>query len=262
MLKALVEQRRLAWQLARREVVGRYRGSLLGIAWSFLTPLLMLAVYTFVFSEIFNARWGERATGKGSFAIVMFAGMVVHGLLAEVMVRSPTLVVANANYVKKIVFPLSVLPVSAVLSASVHMAVSLLILIGAVLMTRGMLPPTVLWLPVVLLPLVLLALGIGWMLASLGVYLRDVSQGAAIVATMLLFLSPVLYPLDALPESMRGWVAANPLTFVIEQVRAVVLWGESPEWNGFGLHCVLALAAAWFGFAWFERTKVGFADVL
>lgn len=261
--RTLYRNRQLAVQMVRREVVGRYKGSILGLAWSFFTPLLMLAVYTFVFSVVFRIRWGGgEDESKTQFAVVLFVGMIVHGLLAEVLNRAPSLILGNVNYVKKVVFPLEILPVVSMGAALFHTVVSLLVLLAAFAVFNGYLHWTAIFIPLVLLPLVILTLGIAWLLASLGVFLRDVGQTISLVTTVLLFLAPVFYPVTVLPEKFRPIIMANPLTFIIEQAREVLIWGHPPDWAGLGLYTLVATAVAWAGYAWFQKTRKGFADVL
>jgi lipopolysaccharide transport system permease protein len=249
--------------MTRREVIGRYKGSALGLAWSFINPIFMLAVYTFVFSVVFKSRWGTGGDGnKTQFAIVLFMGMIVHGLMAEVLNRAPSLIVSNVNYVKKVVFPVETLPVVAMGAALFHALVSLCVLLTTFLVFNGYLHWTAVLAPIVLLPLVILTLGLAWMLASLGVFLRDVGQTISIITTVLLFLSPVFYPMSALPESFRPWMMSNPLTFIIEQAREVVVWGHLPEFWGLLVYTTCASIVAWLGYAWFQATRRGFADVL
>lgn len=249
-------------QLGRREVVSRYRGSVFGLAWSFFNPLLMLAVYTFVFSVVFRARWGGAEGGKGEFAIFLFSGILVHGIFAECVLRAPTLILSNANFVKRVVFPLEVFPWVALTSALFHAAVSLLVLLLAQFVLAGSLPATIAYFPIVLVPLVLLTMGTAWLLAGLGVYMRDIGHVVGILVTVLLFLSPVFYPASAIPEAYRGWLKLNPLTFIIEQTRAVLILGETPDWAHLATYTVAAFAFAWAGFAAFQKLRRGFADVL
>ena len=263
MVKTLWSNRRLLDQLARRDVAGRYKGAAIGVAWSFLTPLLMLCVYTFVFSVVFQARWGgELSEGRVQFALIMFVGILVHTLFPEVVNRAPGLILSNPNYVKKVVFPLEVLPVMAMASAIFHACISVLILLLALLVLNGRMEWTSIFLPIVLAPLVVLTVGIAWFLAALGVYLRDVGQITAIMTLVMLFLAPVFYPITALPEQYRWIVMANPLTFIIEQARDVLIWGRLPNFAGLGLYLIVAAVVAWGGFFWFQKTRKGFADVL
>lgn len=264
LFRSLWGARQLLHEMTRREVVGRYKGSVVGLLWSFLNPLLMLAVYTFVFSVVFKARWnpaGAEPESRGLFAVLLFSGLIVHGLFAEVLNRAPLLLLSNVNYVKKIVFPLEVLPAVTLGAALFHCGVSVIVLLLAVGLF-GTLHWTVVLLPLVLLPLVLFTLGLALALASLGVYLRDVGQTMGIFTTLLLFLSPVFFPVSALPEALRPWMMMNPLTFIIEQTRNVLIWGRTLDWSTWAVYLVVALLTAWLGFAWFQKTRKGFADVL
>lgn len=263
LVTSLWRNRGLIGQLARREVVGRYRGSFLGLAWSFFNPILMLTVYTFVFSVVFRARWGvDGDESRTQFAVVLFVGMIVHGLFAEVANRAPSLILGNVNFVKKVVFPLEVLPAITMGAALFHTLISLCVLLVALLLLQGGIPWTAVFLPVVILPLVVLTLGVAWALASLGVYIRDVGQTIGIITVVMLFLAPVFYPISALPEAYRPWLLLNPLTFIIEELRAILIWGRGPHWIGMGLYSIVALATGWLGYAWFQKTRKGFADVL
>ncbi len=255
-------QRALIWQFAKRDVLARYRGSLLGVGWSFLTPLLMLAVYTFVFRVIFKARWGTGGSDDFEFALQLYAGLIVFGLFAEVVSRAPRLVLDQPNLVKKVVFPLEILPWVAVLAGLFHLLLNLAVLLGAVAFTRGGLPYTIIALPLVVTCLVPLLLGLGWFLAGLGVFLRDVGQITSLVVSLLMFLSPVFYPISSVPERWQPWLLANPLTPVMEQLRRVVLEGLWPEWSQLALHLVIACMLAWAGARWFAATRKGFADVI
>lgn len=263
MVASLWRNRQLIVQMSKREVVGRYRGSVMGMAWSFFNPVLMLAVYTFVFSVVFQTRWGVAGeASKTSFAILLFVGMIVHGLFAECANRAPSLILGNVNYVKKVVFPLEILPWVAMGSALFHAAISLLVLLVAQLVFHQSLPWTVVLFPLVLLPLLLATMGAAWFLAAIGVYLRDVSQTIGIITTVLLFLSPIFYPISALPEQYRIWLHLNPLTFIIEEGRKTLVFGQMPDWSGWGVYMVVSVAIAWMGFWWFQKTRKGFADVL
>lgn len=261
--KSLWRNRQLIVQMTQREVVGRYKGSAMGLAWSFFNPIFMLTVYTFVFSMVFKARWGVGGDeSKTQFAVVLFVGMIVHGLFAEVLNRAPGLILSNVNYVKKVVFPLEILPVISMGAALFHSLVSLCVLLIAFFIFNGYLHWTALLAPLVILPLVILTLGLAWMLASVGVFLRDVGQTIGIITTVMMFLTPVFYPITALPEKVRPWIMANPLTFIIEQMREVLIWGHLPNWLGLTLYTLAATVIAWAGYAWFQKTRKGFSDVL
>jgi lipopolysaccharide transport system permease protein len=223
----------------------------------------MLVVYTFVFSSIFKARWGVgEEESKTQFAVVLFVGMIVHGLFAEVINRAPSLILSNANYVKKVVFPLEILPIIGMGAALFHTMASLAVLLIAFFIFNNYLPWTAVFIPLILLPLIILSLGFAWMLASLGVFLRDVGQTIGIVTTIMMFLSPVFYPVSTLPEEYQPWIMVNPLTFIIEQSRAVLIWGQLPDWQGLSIYALSSIVVAWLGYAWFQKTRKGFADVL
>jgi lipopolysaccharide transport system permease protein len=258
----LIKHRELINQMVRREIEARYRGSVLGVLWSFATPLLMLGIFTFVFSVVFTAKWGQQASDPTQFALMLFPGMILHGFMVEILGRAPTLIVSNANFVKKIVFPLDVLPAVAVGSALFQALIGLAVVALFKLLLTGSLPPSALWLPAVIAPFVVFLAGLAWLLSSLGVYLRDLSQVTGVLGTALMFLSPVFYPIEALPPEWRPWVHFNPLTLIIEQTRAVLVLGESPD--GFALlrYTVFALVFAGCAFYWFQRSRKGFADVL
>ncbi len=261
---SLWRNRQLIVQMTRRDVVGRYKGSAMGLAWSFFNPVFMLVVYTFVFSVIFKSRWSGAGADESrtQFAVLLFVGMIVMSLFSDVLNRAPSLILSNVNYVKKVVFPLEILPVVAAGAALFHSLISLSVLLVAFVLFNGYLHWTLVFTPFVLLPLVILTTGLAWMLASLGVFLRDVGQFVVIVTTVLMFLSPVFYPISAVPERFRPFIMANPLTFIIEQAREVLIWGHVPNWPGLGVYTLVALALAWAGYAWFQKTRKGFADVL
>ncbi len=266
MLRSLWGNRVLISQMSRREVVGRYKGSVMGLLWSFLNPLFMLVVYTFFFAIVFKSRWGDAPVGKEEsktlFAVLLFVGMIVHSLFAEVLNRAPNLILGNVNYVKKVVFPLEILPAISMGTALFHSLVSASVLLLVFFVTNGYIHWTLIFFPLILLPLVIFTIGLAWILASLGVFVRDVGQSIGLGMTVMLFLSPVFYPVSALPESLRPWMLANPLTFIIEQARAVLIWGQQPNWSGLLIYTVIAVVVAWLGYAWFQKTRKGFADVL
>jgi lipopolysaccharide transport system permease protein len=253
--------RQLVVQMVKREIIGRYRGSFLGLLWSFVNPVLMLSVYTFVFSIVFQARWGQGSNDKYEFALVLFAGLIVFNLFSECVSRSTGLILGNANYVKKVIFPLEILPWVTLGSALFHAGISLGVLVIFQLAVATV-PWTILLLPAVILPLLLLIMGVSWLLASIGVFIRDVGQFVGMLMTVLMFMSPIFYPVSALPESVRGWLFLNPLTFIIEQARDVVIWGKLPDWGGLALYTLCSMLAAWGGLFWFQKTRKGFADVL
>lgn len=254
--------RELLLSLIEREVLGRYRGSMIGLLWSFLNPLMMLLVYTLVFSVMFKLKWQGGSESRVEFALLVFAGILVFNIFSECVLRAPALIVSNTNYVKKMVFPLEILPWVTLGSVLLHALASLLIWLVFHLLLIGLPPVTALLLPLVLLPLVLFSLGVSWLLAALGVYLRDVGQVTTALTTALMFLSAVFYPASAFPEPYRQLLLLNPLARVIEQTRDVLFWGVVPDLSTWAAGLALSGAVAWLGFLWFQWARGGFADVL
>lgn len=262
MLTNLYKNRELISASVKREILGRYRGSLFGLLWSFFNPLLMLSVYTFVFSTVFNARWGANNESKTEFALVLFAGLIVFHLFAECVNRAPSLILQNINYVKKVIYPLEILSFVSLLSALFHAMISLSVWLLAYIIIYGLPHATILYLPIILLPFLFLLIGLSWALAALGVYLRDISQITGVLTTMLMFLSPIFYPITALPEAYRHLILFNPLAPVIEQVRNVLYFGKPPLIGELAIYWLVTLLIAWIGFFIFQKTRRGFADVL
>jgi len=246
----------------QREVSGRYRGSFLGILWSFFTPLFMLSVYTFVFSVVFRARWSGGSGSKTEFALILFAGLMVFNLFAECVNRAPTMILGHSDYVKRVIYPLEILPLITLGSALFQTLVSFGVWLLAYCILFGLPKLTVLLLPVVIMPLIFLILGISWWLAALGVYLRDVSQIIGIITTAMLFLSPIFYSASRLPENYQKILQLNPLTLIIEHTRGILLWGRMPDAMTLLSQNLIALVICYLGFAWFQKTRKGFADVL
>lgn len=262
MVRSFWRNRSLIRASVKREVLGRYRGSFLGIFWSFFNPLLMLSIYTFVFGKVLRSRWNVESGSSAEFALILFAGLIIFNFFSESINRAPTLIVANANYVKKVVFPLEILPWVTVGSALFHLLISLGVWLLAYAVLYGVPYATVFYFPLILVPFCIFVLGLSWILASLGVFLRDVSQFIGIVTTAMLFLSPVFYPASALPEGYRRLLYLNPLTPAIESSRDVLCWGQRPDFWLLLVYSLGAIVFAWLGFAWFQKTRRGFADVL
>ena len=263
LISSLWKHRHLIKAMVTREVIGRYKGSILGLSWSFFNPLIMLTIYTFVFSVVFKARWGiQTADNTANFALVLFTGLIIHSLFSEVLIRAPSLIVTNANYVTKVVFPLEILSVVNIGASLFHALISIFVLLMALTALNGMPPLTVIYAPITMLPLLPITLGISWLLASLGVYLRDIGQMTGIITTILLFLAPVFYPISALPEYYQSALLLNPLTFPIEQTRAVIIFGEPPNWSGQTIYTAISIVICQTGFWWFQKTRKGFADVI
>lgn len=265
LLHSIHKNRTLIFQLTKREIISRYRGSFLGILWTIINPILMLAVYTFVFGFVFKVRLDQNRSFESdqfSFTLLLFSGLIVYNIFSDCLSRSPGLVLANINYVKKIIFPLEILPWVNLGATLFHAAISLTILLIALLLINHSIHWTVILMPVILAPFLLLSIGISWFLTATGVFVRDIGQFIGLALTMLLFLSPVFYPATALPESLRDYLFLNPLSFIIEQLRAVALYGQLPDWRGLAIYTLIGLLFAQIGFWWFEKTRKGFADVL
>lgn len=261
--RSLWKNGQLIVQMTKREVMSRYKGSVLGLFWSFFNPILMLTIYTFVFSVIFNSRWGDIAgTSKGQFAIVLFVGLIVQALFAEVINRSPSLIISNANYVKKVIFPLEVLPIVSIGAALFHCFISIGVLLAAFVLFNGYIHWTAIFMPLVLLPFVILTMGFSWFLVSMGVFLRDIGQTTSLITMLMLYLSPVFYPITAVPMKLQPYMMANPLTFIIEQSREVLIQGNMPNWLGLGFYTIIACFVAWLGYAWFQQCRKMFADFI
>lgn len=255
--------RSLILALVVRDVAGRYRGSAMGLTWSLFNPLLMLAIYTFVFSEVFKTKWGGGIEeSKASVAVVLFVGLIIYGFFTECVNRAPSVISSNVNYVKKVIFPLEVLPWVALGSALFHAAVSAAVLLAFKLAIAQGIPITAFWFPLILLPLVLITIGCAWFLSALAVYVKDVAQVVTVLTTVLMFLSPVFFPISALAPRYQAWLRLNPLTYFIEESRAALVYGRSPDIGRWVLMLMLGIAIAWAGFAWFQKTRKGFADVL
>jgi lipopolysaccharide transport system permease protein len=263
MVRSLIQNKELIIQMTKRDFVGRYKGSVLGIGWSFFYPLIMLCVYTFVFSVVFKARWGKNVGESNyEFAVILFAGLIVHSLFCDVIIRAPTLMLLNINYIKKVVFPLDILPVIIVLSSLLSNMISLVVLLSALVFLNGFLHLETLLIPLVFAPFILVTLGFAWIIASLGVFLRDIALMTTIITSVMLFLSPIFYPMSALPEKYHIIILVNPLTFIIEQARAVLIFGHMPDWHGLLIYSVVGFLVAWLGYWWFQKTRKAFADVI
>jgi len=247
-------------RLTRQRIAARYSGSLLGISWAFLLPLLMVGLLALVFGKVLAVRWQVGAIE--AYGAVLFSGLVIHLFVAECMSQAPSLILSHAHYVKSTTFPLQILPWAMVLDAGFHLLAGIVMLLGVALWFGFSLQPSLLWLPVVLLPLLPLGLGLGWLLGALSAYFRDLGQLTNLAATGMLLLSPVLYPLDRVPESVRGFYALNPLTLPVENLRAILFYGVVPAAADLLLPIVASTVFAVLGWFVFRRLRPGFYDVL
>jgi lipopolysaccharide transport system permease protein len=251
----------LIWPLARRMTVARYRGSALGLLWALLTPAVMIAVFTFLFAGVFGARFTEGGTPL-DYALYLFCGLLPWTAFSETLQQSSGVVIAHANLVKRVVFPLEALPVAQALAALVAQMFGTVALLLAALVIRRELHATLLWLPVLLVPQMLLTLGGAWLVASLGVFIRDTTQVLSLVLMAWLYLTPIIYPEQAVPVRFRPALGLNPFTPLVRSYRRVLLEGATPDWAGLAYTTAFALAAFLLGYWWFARTRKNFADVI
>lgn len=235
----------------------------MGLIWSFVTPLLMLFIYTFVFKYVFKARWGITPEDQQlNFAMVLFLGLTIHAILSDIISRSPGLILSNVNFVKKVVFPLEILPWVAFLSALFNFLIGFSLLFAFVLLELHTVPITALYLPLILFPYLLLVLGLSWFLAALGVYVRDIQHISGTLATLLLFMSPVFYSIDTLPEAFQSWILLNPIALIVEECRQVLFYNQAPNFKALAIYLSVASSVAIVGFWTFQKSRKGFSDVL
>jgi lipopolysaccharide transport system permease protein len=257
----IVTQRRLLVNLTMREIQSRYRGTVLGLGWAVAYPLLMMSVYTFVFGMVFNSRWSN--TGSiGEFAVMLFSGLIIFSVFSEAANRAPSVITGNPNFVKKVIFPLEILPLVPLGAALINAAISFCLLCLMILLVHSGLPATALLAPLILLPLVLMVAGVSWVLAALGVFFRDIGQVIGITTSMMLFLSPVFFPISSAPTIAQALLRLNPLSYPIEEMRKVLILGVLPDWTGFALYFAFSIAVALGGLWIFQRSRPAFADVL
>lgn len=264
MINSFWDHRSLVWQLLLRDIHSRYKGSLMGLVWSIVTPLLMLLIYTFVFQYVFKARWSSPTeTGDSiNFAMVLFLGLITHGLFADILMRSPILMLSHANFVKKVVFPLEILPWVTLLSAIFNFFISFILLLVFVLYEMNYIPLTALFLPIIWIPFIVMILGFSFILSALGVYIRDIQQISGTLVTLTLFLSPIFYSIDILPPQLQTLMLINPIALIVEQSRAVLVYGLWPDFIAIGIYSVVALFILFLGYKLFQKSRIGFADVL
>ncbi|WP_241772709.1 ABC transporter permease [Stenotrophomonas pictorum] len=260
--RVALEHGSLVRELTKREILGRYRGANFGLLWALIAPFLMLAVYSLAFGGVLGSRWPTVDGKQGNFTLILFIGLILHAFLAECLTQAPRLVSGNTSYVKKVVFPLEVLPWPMVLSALFHLFMNLVAYLVLAVFIGQSVGWTLVLFPLVVLPLVWLALGLGWGLAALGVYFRDINQIIGVLSTALLFTSTAIVPISVIPEGMRWIYRMNPLSFIIDQARDVVIWGRTPDWQGLAVYSILALLVFYMGYSLFRATRRGFADVL
>lgn len=262
LLHSYWQNRQLIKQLVHREIAGRYQGTYLGFLWVILDPLLMLAIYTFVFRIIFNRHWYSADESIIEFGLILFSGLLVFNIFRETITNAPRLIIRNTNYIKKIVFPLEVLSFVSIISNLIHLCIGLLLLLAIYLVINVQLHVAVLYLPLILFPFVIILLGTSYILSSLGVYFRDIGQIIGLVVMAVLFLSAIFYPIESVPEQYRIWFYMNPVAFTVEEFRDALIWGRSPHWQWLSFYYAISMIVGWLGLFWFQKTRKGFADVL
>lgn len=259
-LRDLWNHRALLGRMVKRDIRGRYQGSIFGTLWSFATPLLLLCAYWFFLGVVLQARFGSAP--QAAFPVILFSGLITHLFFAEVIGRSSGLIFEHATYVKKVVFPLTVLPWMTLATAGFHLCVNLSILLVGQLLIVGSVPPTWPLIFIVLLPALPLLLGVSWMLSAFSVFLRDIQQVVPLILTLMMFASPIFFPMEMVPEQYRAFLYLNPTTVIIQQVRDVAIHGQMPDFLALAIYSVVSLSVMSLGYWVFMRTRKGFADVL
>jgi lipopolysaccharide transport system permease protein len=247
--------------LARRELVARYKGSVLGVLWAIVTPVVMIAIFTFIFAGVFNARFGT-SKSPWDYAIYLFCGLLPWNMFQETLVLSSSTIVAHSNLVKRVVFPLETLPIAQALSGLGTQIFGTVALLVALLIIRHEVHLTTLWLPVLVIPQLIATLGAAWLIASLGVFLRDISQGISLFLMAWMYLTPIIYPESIVPPQYRFYISLNPFTALVRSYRRILVEGTSPDWRGLGYFTAFALVCFVFGYWWFAKTRKNFADVI
>jgi len=261
-IQSIFNHHELIWTMIKREIISRYRGSVFGLFWSFFNPLAMLLVYLFVFNIVLKTRFNENSETKAEFALVVFAGITVFIFFSEIVTRSPSLILSNVNFVKKLVFPLEILTYIVTGTALFQILINMVILLIANLFIYKSLPWTLVFFPVILLVLIPFCLGLSWMLASLGTFIRDIGHVVVVSTQILMFMTPIFYPVDAIPEGFRYYIKLNPLTLIVSEMRSIAIYGNLPNWEGILIYGVFGWFIAWIGFYWFQKTRNGFSNVL
>ena len=254
--------RELVLPLARRRILSRYRGSVLGVLWAVLNPLFMLAIYTFIFSVVFQAKWGADPGSRSGFALFLFSGLILYSVFSECVNEAPSLLITNKLYIRQLVFPTEVLAWISVLGSLFHLVVNWMILTLFYSVVIGAPSFSVLYLPLTAIPIVLLSLGAVWFISSIGIYLRDLGHVVGLLTTALLFLSPIFYPASAVPAAFRAYYSFNPFVHILENSRMVLLHGSPPAWESLIISILGSWLFAWLGYIWFMKAKKGFSDVI
>ena len=253
----------LLFSLAGRDFKLKYRESVLGAIWAVLVPLVMLGLYTAVFSTIFSARWGGKpVVNKVDYSVILFVGLIVYGIFADTIARAPSVILSNPGFVKKVVFPLEVLPGVGLLSALYNAGMECVALLIFMCFSSFGLHLEMLLFPVVLIPFLMMVYGLALIFASLGVYIRDFDQFAGLLTRVMMYIMPVLYPATIFPEPWRSRMEANPMAVFVEQMRELMLFGHQPNWSQLGIASAWSVVILAFGCFWFQKTRKAFADVI
>lgn len=262
MVASFWKNRQLIRALVRRDIAGRYKGSFIGLFWALLNPIVMLLMYTFVFGIMFSSKWDGGHGSQSEFALILFLGLILFNIFSECATKSTSVILLNSNYVKKVVFPLEILPVVILGSALFHALISFLIWMVFAALVFGGPDISILLMPFFMAPLLLFCLGLGWLFSSLGVYMRDIGQIVGVFVTGAMFLSPIFYPISALPEKFRFLFQLNPITIPVEQIRLLIIWKKIPEMEPYILGLLGSLLFCYLSFFWFQKTRKGFSDVI
>src|SRR5436190_4544721 len=251
----------LILSLTKRELAGRYRGSFLGFLWTLVTPMVMIAIFTIIFAGIFKAKFGV-SSSQWDYALYLFCGLLPWTAFQESVQLSSTTIVGHANLVKRVVFPLEALPVSLALAAVVNQLFGTLVLVVAAVLLRHEFHPTLIYLPLILIPQLLATFGAAWLVASLGVFVRDIVQGIGLILMAWMYLTPIIYPESIVPANYRSLINLNPFTPLVRSYRRIILEGQAPDWPGLAFFLAFAVVSFLFGYWWFARTRKNFADVI
>lgn len=261
-MRFIWDNRKLIKRLIIRDVQAKYKSTMLGLLWVVAMPLFMLSVYALVFGSILKAKWPNSSDSEFEFAIILYCGLIIFTIFSEFLSRAPNLILENVNYVKKVIFPLEILPIVSLGSVLFQALISYSILLLFCLFYYGSIHLSVILLPVILLPFLILLSGLGWFFAALGVFMRDIGQIVTVAVTALMFISPLFFPINALPESIQPYIYLNPIAFIIEQMREVIIWGHMPDWYGLLIYLLVSMLVTLVGYFFFIKTRKGFADVL
>jgi lipopolysaccharide transport system permease protein len=262
MFKEIISDRYLLIQITKKEIQSRYKGSYLGIMWSFIVPLLMLTIYTFVFSEVFEVKWSIDTTSKFDFAIILFCGLNAFNMFAEVTNKSTVIIASNTNYVKKVIFPLGILPMAISLSALFNCIIGYFILVIANLILNGFISAYAYLIIFAIVPLIIFTIGISYIISGISVYLKDMNNIVNILTIVLMYMSPIFYSLDGVPEGFVVFCKMNPITYIIENIRNVLVYNKTIDLPSFGVSMIISTIVYILGYYIFNKVKDGFADVL